>query len=89
MNLYEVMSSISADNNSELAEILQDFVLTEKNLAETSDAHEREVFLRMARQISSVLKAPPFSLSVDLLSDICDNLDSWQDQITAWQIAQK
>jgi hypothetical protein len=89
MSLYEVLSSVTPENNPELVDILQDFIFTEKSLATSSDPHEREVFLRMARQISTVLKAPPFSLSVELLSDICDNLEGWQDQITTWLIAQQ
>lgn len=84
MNLAEVMSSIAPENSRELVAILQDFIFAEKNLADATITHDKEVFLRMARRISTVLKAPPFNLSVELLSDICDDLNGWQAQITKW-----
>ena len=89
MNFAQVMAQAESENRTDLVENLRNFVTAELGLKNASSTHEREVFLRQARQIAGVLKAPPLNLSIELLSDICDNLTGWHEQITSWDSKNK
>lgn len=89
MNFAQVMAQAESENRIDLVENLRNFVTAELGLKNASTSHEREVFLRQARQIASVLKAPPLNLSIELLSNICDDLAGWQEQIASWDSKNK
>jgi hypothetical protein len=84
MGFMDLAENYSEKDKSALAELLIDFIVSEKSL-QNSEQDVRNLHLRHIRILVTELRAPPYNLSVEILTEICDNLNAWQDQITIWK----
>ena len=84
MNFAFIASQFNSQEALNLANLLMNFIKVQIELREASSLKEREPILHRARRVAEELKAPPWNISIDTLSDICDSIADWQYQISNW-----
>lgn len=84
MNFVFIASQFTSQEAMNLANLLMNFIKVQQELQEASSLKARDQILHRARRLAAELKAPPWNISIDMLSDICDSLADWQYQISNW-----
>ena len=89
MEFKDLQGRFSEIQLDELAEILREFIAIERLLNQQHEGSGRDKFLREARICSATLRGPPWEISIDTLSEICDDTTQWLQSIDKWNESRK
>lgn len=84
MDFKQLVEQFPQNDQWAFMKLAYEFTYIQKCLADPDDPLPKGKRVNRARELSEELKKDPWNISVDLLWEICLNLEDWEKQIKEW-----